>query len=1005
MADQAFINSLAAAFAKEFAGSADPTLNKKIKDIRDEIAKAIGNINPGQLSTSFSGTIDISSLLSPSISNESYKRSARLRQDYDRLTKVLLNRVNAYVARTSKLLTGTIEIGSTVSEILGGDKKMSWGNRRRYKTVVNKLLDGIGKYVDDFAADEFIVTGQAKFENVIAKILNVDVKLGFWTRQSYKALVRNLLSKIGKYIDNQGDTLFEGKVESADVITSILGVEKTWGIRTRMRYNKLTRKLLDAIGAFVDRNGPNLLTGKLKAADIIPTLLGGDVESSWWTRRKFNTVRRNLLNKINDYVENGLQFKTDRVDALGLLDIAPGSLGDRKELRKMKIKIHESFFNVTDKFITNNLSFVASPQDVMDLLKIDATGFVDRAGIKQGFKQSIKAFFDRLKDHITNANIEFKSEFKFDPLELVTLSDTDKSNLQRRYLTAVERYMHRIIQKLEKGVINLQSLELPDNLGVDIAKTIAEKIKNGAISIGSINLQQSASAVPVPNVLPPPFGGDTAMPAPQRVSEFGTEERIFENKVIKTMIVDSNSRAIDFEKIFCGCIDKLGLKFDKLIEAFKMGQSPKNEGENEGGGNSSYTGFRKFIKGAKRKAGRIATTVKRKVRNVATAVKQKARKVATAVKGTAGKVVQSVTQSSVYKSVKEKAGKAVTAVKQKAGSMYNAAKSGLSWAGSKIGGALSSAKSGLSWVGSKIGGALSTVGRGFTKAKDVVVNSLSSAKKALFGKLSSFAGGAKGYLKYVFKIPIINTIFTAFLARAEIQKIIANSEMSTAQKEQAIGVVVLKSLGLLLGGAAGATLLSLLPGGTILGGVLGSMAGSYIAEWIGNNIDARTIGRLIIDVFGLNLGVTKETEMTGDQPLAQSAQTTSDQQMEQSAKVSAIPSNVSSSSSVTPTPATQVPKISNDYSPNIASSSKTAVSAIKSTKASDPIKQLNNTVQNLNKSIDSSNQTSIGTPAVPRGRAGNTGASKAFNGGGFREPAYNVRISAWSRLRPGSIMS
>ena len=98
MADQAFINSLAAAFAKEFAGSADPALNKKIKDIRDEIAKAIGNINPGQLSTAFSGNVDISSLLTPSVSNEAYKKNIRLRQDYDRLTKVLLNRVNTYVA-------------------------------------------------------------------------------------------------------------------------------------------------------------------------------------------------------------------------------------------------------------------------------------------------------------------------------------------------------------------------------------------------------------------------------------------------------------------------------------------------------------------------------------------------------------------------------------------------------------------------------------------------------------------------------------------------------------------------------------------------------------------------------------------------------------------------------------------------------------------------------------------------------------------------------------------
>ena len=919
MADQAFINSLAAAFAKEFAGSSDPTLNKKIKDIRDEVAKAIGSINPGQLSTAFSGNIDISSLLTPSVSNEGYKKNIRLRQDYDRLTKALLNRVNTYVARTSKLLTGTIEIGGTVREILGGNKKLGLFTSIKYNSVARKLLNGIGNYVDKFSKAGNIATGKLRFESAVANILNVDSSYSFWTKHRYNHLTRKLLWQIGDYVDKKGTKLFTGKVEAADAITSLLAVDKNWSFWTRRSYNKLTRKLLNVIDTFVTNNASNLIKGKLKVEDIIPSLLGGDVQSSWLTRRKFNTVRRNLLNKINDYVENGLQFDTTPIDALGLLDIHAGSLGDRKMLHDTKIKLHESFFNVTDKFITKSLSFVTPPQDIMNLLNIHATGFIDRAGIKQGFKQSVKAFFDRLKDHITNAKIKFKSEFKFDPLELVTISDTDKANLQRRYLTAVERYMQRIVQKLEKGVINLQALELRDNLGEDIANTIADKIKKGTITIGSINLQQPVGAT-VPQILPPTFG---------------TEEKIFEDRVTKTMIVDSNSRAIDFEKIFCGCIGKLGNKFDKMIESFKMGVSSNTGGEDNGSSGiaqiiAAIAGST-LVAGAKEKISKLAKTAKEKVGNVA------------------------------------------KAIKQKAGSMYN------------------TAKSGLSWVGSKIGGALSSVGRGFTKAKDVVMNSLSSAKKALFSRLSSFSGGAKGYLKYVFKIPVINTIFTAFFASAEIQQIIANTQLTAAQKEQAIGVVVIKSLGTLLGGAAGAALLTAIPGGTILGGVLGSVAGSYIAEWIGNNIDARALGRLIIDIFGLSLGVTKETESAVDQRLGQAAEIS--------------PAGSTTSSAVSPISSAQVPRISNDYSPATASSSKTAISAIRSTKASDPIKQLNNTVQNLNKSIVSNNQSSIGTPAVPRGRAGNTGASKAFNGGGFREPAYNVRISAWSRLRPGSIMS
>lgn len=911
MADQAFINALAQAFAKEFGGRADPTLDKKIKDIRDEIAKAIGNIQPGQLSTSFTGNLDISSLLTPSISQEAYKKNIRLRMEYDRLTKVLLNRVSTYVTRTSKLLTGTIELSSAMRDILGGDKKMGFRTSMAYNRVARKLLNGIGQYVDTFTKDKNIATGKLKFENAVANILNVDGKYSMWTSHRYNDLARKLLYYIGEFVGKKGPKLFTGKIEATDAITSLLAVDKKWSFWTSHRYNDLSRKLLGHIGKFIDNNAGNLIKGKINIGEIIPTLLG-DTESSWWTKRKFNASRRKLLSKIDDFVDNGLQFKNDPVDAMSLLDIHPGSLGDRRMLHDSKVKIHETFFKRVNSFVNKDLQLMAPQQNVIDLLNIHATGFIDRAGIKQGFKQSVKAFFDRLKDHITNAKIKFKSEFKFDPLELVTLADTDKKNLNKRYTTAVERYMARIVQKLEHGVINLKALELPDNLGQDIAKAIANKVKKATIDINVMGVAQVAAPKSTPAAAPPAFG---------------TEEKLLESKVTRTMLVDKDNRAINLESIFCSCIDKLGVKLDKIADVFKSIPTPA---ASTASNNSMLDDVLAAAAGAR---GRGKPTGKRPAAS--------------------GK--PSARPSSGNRPPPTRVPSTNT---NKPASVLSRA---------------------TKWLGAK-----------FTAAKNVVVNSVSAAKKALFSKLSAFAGGAKGYLKYIFKIPVINTIFTAFFAGAEILEITNNSDLTRAEKEQAIGVVVIKSLGLLLGGAAGAALLTPLPGGTIIGGILGSLVGQYVGEWIGSNVDARSIGRMVIDIFGLNVGVTKEAVDSVDQTLGQN---------------NAMPVSTGAAASTAAVSAsTSVPKISNDYSAPVASSNKTTVDAIKSTKSSDPIRQLNSSVQNLSKAVASASP-SISPVAIPKGRIGNTGASSAFNGGGFREPAYNVRISAWSRLRPGSIMS
>ena len=143
--DRSFIDALATAFAKEFGGRADPILEKKVKDIRDEVARALGTIAPGSITTEFTGNIDLSSILSPSISHEAYKKNLNIRMQYDKLTRALLLRIKNYVSRTSNLFTGQINITSPIKEILGGDKKISLWTSHRYNALTRKLLGQIGR--------------------------------------------------------------------------------------------------------------------------------------------------------------------------------------------------------------------------------------------------------------------------------------------------------------------------------------------------------------------------------------------------------------------------------------------------------------------------------------------------------------------------------------------------------------------------------------------------------------------------------------------------------------------------------------------------------------------------------------------------------------------------------------------------------------------------------------------------------------------------------------------
>ena len=919
MAD--FTQLLANAFAKEFGAHPDPSLEKKIKDIRDAVASAISNIQPNSIQPGTIGNIDITTLLSPSVTAAAYKKNIRMRNDYDRLTRVLLNKVKVYVSRTTNLFSGTITTDSAIKQILSGDKTMSTWTSHRYNDLARKLLTNIGKFVNKSGNNMF--TGKVRIENAITSILNTDPELSKWTQHRYNDLARTLLGKIKKYINKQGNNMFDGKVDISDAVSAILGGDKTMSLWTSHRYNDLTRALLGKIKKFINKAGVTLFDGKVEASDVISILLG-DEENSLWTKRAFNVTRRALLARIKNFVTNRLVFDRKPISATELLGIDVHDLHDRDELKKGKKKANVAFFDSIVRFFDKDgIPFGPTTEvDAIDMLKINDTKFLDVVGIKRGFRESVKAFFERLKTFFAKGNLKFKENFDFDPMDVIKLTDNDKIQIKNRYLKAVSKYVARIVHKLEAGVINLKSLELPDDVSKSVGDAIIEKIKNSNVNISAIGVDKTGAIANSPY-------------------NKASNEKVFTGPT-RTIVVDSTDKPVDFKDIFCSCIEKLN-----------MNNAP-------------------------------------------------APVVAPQSSSIIGSIIGAL---SLFKS---SIGKLVSSIGGKLKSAWNWMGNGLgkawNWIGSKIGGVLSAiggkaaaagkwaaetaGKAG-SWIAGKAGSVGSWIAGKAAAVKGVIGSTLAAAKAKLLAGLAKVTGGAKGYLKYIFKIPLISTAITALFASYNINEILGDSSLTRAQKEQKIGAVIIKSLGTILGGVGGAALLTPIPGGTFIGGILGSMLGEYIADWIASRIDASSIGRLIIEVFNLSTGVSKDTP----------GQTASASQSTSSAYASSSSSSSGSSASKT------VPRISNDYSANNVASSSTAIKSMKAGGNTTAIKRLNTSVDTLSKAVNESAKTTSQQVAVQTGPTGNSGGGESFNSGGFREPAYNVRISAWARLRPGSLMS
>ena len=917
MAD--FTQLLANAFAKEFGANPDPSLEKKIKDIRDSVAAAIQGIQPNSITPGTIGNIDITTLLSPSVTAAAYKRNIRMRNDYDRLTRVLLNKVKVYVSRTTNLFSGTITTDSAIKQILSGDKTMSTWTSHRYNDLARKLLWNIGKFVNKSGNSMF--TGKVRIENAVQSILNTDPTFSVWTQHRYNDLSRTLLNKIKKYINKQGNALFDGKVDISDAVSAILGGDKTMSLWTSHRYNDLTRSLLSKIKKFINKAGVTLFDGKVASSDVISILLG-DEENSLWTKHAFNSTRRALLARIKNFVTNRLTFDRTPISATELLGIDVHDLHDRDELKKGKKRVNIAFFDSVKRFFDKDgIPFGPTTEiNAIDMLKINDTKFLDVVGIKRGFRESVKAFFDRLKSFFATGDLKFKENFDFDPLDVIKLTDNDKIQIKNRYLKAVSKYVARIVHKLEAGVINLKALELPDEVAHNVGASIIERIKNSNVNISAIGVDKTGAIANSPY-------------------NKASNEKVF-NGPSRTIIVDTTDRPVDFKDIFCSCIEKLNI--NNTSQAAPQAQ---------------FGGIFGSIMAA-----------------------------LSLFKSSIGKLISSIGNGlkSAWNWMGNGLGKAWSWISGKVGGIASAIGGKVASAGKWV--AETAGKAG-SWVANKAGAVGKWVAGKAAAVRGVVSGTIAAAKAKLLAGLAKVAGGAKGYLKYIFKIPLVSTAITALFASYNINEVLADTSLTKAQKEQKVGAVIIKSLGTILGGVGGAALLTPIPGGTFIGGVLGSLLGEYIADWIASRVDASSIGRLVIEIFNLSTGVSKDSTTA---------------QINTSSTGTPIYSSSSSSSAGSSSSKT-VPRISNDYSAGSVASNSTAIKSIKAGGATTAIKHLNASVDALADIVASSSPQGISPPSG--GVAGNTGGSSGFDSGGFREPAYNVRISAWARLRPGSLMS
>ena len=144
-------------------------------------------------------------------------------------------------------------------------------------------------------------------------------------------------------------------------------------------------------------------------------------------------------------------------------------------------------------------------------------------------------------------------------------------------------------------------------------------------------------------------------------------------------------------------------------------------------------------------------------------------------------------------------------------------------ASSVAAGAAESAASGAasSAGGTVAGNAAGQSGGFFSK----LLNPLSKFKTSI-GKM------APKLLKTITKIPVISTLIEGFFAAKDIQDIKNNPDMSPEEKRKAIGNRIGSGLGGIVGAALGGAALTALPipGATIIGAILGDLAGRWIVD-------------------------------------------------------------------------------------------------------------------------------------------------------------------------------
>jgi hypothetical protein len=157
---------------------------------------------------------------------------------------------------------------------------------------------------------------------------------------------------------------------------------------------------------------------------------------------------------------------------------------------------------------------------------------------------------------------------------------------------------------------------------------------------------------------------------------------------------------------------------------------------------------------------------------------------------------------------------------------------------------------------SAVGAAAAEGGGGFFKnLKGGISNTLSGLKTTLttnpvtsLKEAFKGMGGAGNYFKKVAGGAGIGALIEGLFAHLDIAGMIAaNAGQPKSKIAAPVGKRVSEGIGSMAGGALIGALLSPIPGGTIIGGMLGSMAGKYIGGMLGE--DAEGLGNWALDTF------------------------------------------------------------------------------------------------------------------------------------------------------------